>query len=91
VVGMQAVGVVLTSALLVTPAAAASLLTDRLPRLMLIASVVAAGSGVAGLYLSYYFNVSSGAAIVLSCTACFGAAWALRAGRQALSSRGSNR
>ncbi len=91
VVGIQAVGVVLTSALLVTPAAAASLLTDRLPRLMLIASVVAAGSGVAGLYLSYYFNVSSGAAIVLSCTACFGAAWALRAGRQALSSRGSNR
>lgn len=83
VVGIQAVGVVLTSALLVTPAAAASLLTDRLPRLMLIASVVAAVSGVAGLYLSYYFNVSSGAAIVLSCTACFGAAWALRAGRQA--------
>lgn len=83
VVGIQAVGVVLTSALLVTPAAAASLLTNRLPRLMLIASAVAAGSGVAGLYLSYYFSVSSGAAIVLCCTACFGAAWALRAARQA--------
>jgi manganese/iron transport system permease protein len=81
VVGIQAVGVVLTSALLVTPAAAASLLTDRLPRLMLLASFVAAGSGIAGLYASYYFNVSSGAAIVLACTACFGAAWALRAAR----------
>ncbi len=81
VVGIQAVGVVLTSALLVTPAAAASLLTNRLPRLMLIASAIAAASGVAGLYLSYYFSVSSGAAIVLCCTACFGAAWVLRAAR----------
>ena len=53
VVGIQAVGVVLTSALLVTPAAAASLVTDRLPRLMGIAVLIAVGASMGGLYASY--------------------------------------
>ncbi len=83
VAGIQAVGVVLTSALLVTPAAAASLLTNRLPRMMLIASAVAVASGLTGLYASYYFQVASGAAIVLTCTLCFGLAWFVRTLRQA--------
>ena len=82
VAGIQAVGVLLTSALLVTPAAAASLLSNRLPRMMLIAALIAVGSAVFGLYASYYFSVSSGAAIVLACTACFGLAWAARSARQ---------
>ncbi len=81
VVGIQAVGVLLTSALLVTPAAAASLLTDRLPRMMAASALMASGSAVFGLYASYYFNVSSGAAIVLACTGLFGLAWAARAAR----------
>lgn len=75
VVGIQAVGVVLTNALLITPAATAALLTHRLPRMMVIAALVAIVSGLVGLYASYYFSVSSGAAIVLTCTACFGLAW----------------
>lgn len=74
---IQAVGVVLTSALLVTPAAAAALVTDRLPRMMALAVAIAVGAGVVGLYASYYWSVSSGAAIVLTCTACFGLAWAV--------------
>lgn len=78
VVGIQAVGVVLTSALLITPAAAAALLAQRLPRMMLLATAIAVGAGVVGLYASYYFSVSSGAAIVLACTACFGVAWLAR-------------
>lgn len=78
VVGIQAVGVVLTSALLITPAAAASLVSNRLPRMMAIATAIAVGSGVVGLYASYYFSVSSGAAIVLACTACFGVTWLAR-------------
>lgn len=85
VAGIQAVGVVLISALLITPAAAASLLTKSLPRMMAISASIAAFSGVAGLYASYYLDVASGAAIILSCTACFVAAWAvgaLRAGRR---------
>jgi manganese/iron transport system permease protein len=79
VTSIQVVGVVLTSALLVTPAAAASLLTKRLPQMMLIAALIAVGAGFVGLYASYYATVSSGAAIVLTCTACFGAAWAASA------------
>ena len=85
--GIQAVGVLLTSALLVTPAAAASLLTQRLPRMMVVASVFAVASAVAGLYASFYFDVSSGAAIVLACTLCFGLAWAGRGLRDLLARR----
>ncbi len=78
VTSIQVVGVVLTSAMLVTPAAAAALITNRLPRMMLIAALIAVVSGVAGLYISFYQNVSSGAAIVLISTVCFGAAWVIR-------------
>lgn len=78
VIGIQAVGVVLTSALLVTPAAAASLLTRRLVRMMALGALFAVAAGVVGLYASYYLQVSSGAAIVLTCTLIFGAAWTMR-------------
>ncbi|PJF37222.1 MAG: manganese ABC transporter permease [Candidatus Thermofonsia Clade 1 bacterium] len=85
VTAIQAVGVVLTSAMLVTPAATASLLTNRLPRMMLIAVVVAISAGVIGLYFSYRYNVASGAAIVLACSVLFGLAWLGRTLRRALS------
>ena len=78
VIGIQVVGVVLTSALLVTPAAAASLLTRRLVRMMALGALFAVTAGVVGLYASYYLQVSSGAAIVLTCTLIFGAAWGVR-------------
>ena len=80
VAGIQAVGVVLTSALLITPAATAALLTKRLPLLMAIAAVIAVLSGLVGLYASYYADVSSGAAIVLTCTGAFLIAWLWRTG-----------
>ena len=79
---IQAVGVVLTSALLVVPAAAASLLTNRLPKMMAFAVVIALVSMLAGLYASFYFDVASGAAIVLACIVCFVAAWGVRAIRK---------
>jgi ABC-type Mn2+/Zn2+ transport system permease subunit len=79
---IQAVGVVMTSALLVTPAATASLLTNRLVRMMAIAALVAVASGIMGLYASFYANVSSGAAIVLACTGFFLAAWSVNLIRQ---------
>lgn len=88
VAGIQAVGVVLISALLITPAAAASLVTNSLPRMMAISATVAVLSGISGLYFSYYFDVASGAAIVLSCTACFGVASVVRAVRSGTSRRG---
>lgn len=75
VTGIQAVGVILTSALLVTPAAAASLLTRDLFRMMVLGAVFAVLSGVMGLYASFYWGVSSGAAIVLTSTAWFAVAF----------------
>ncbi len=79
---IQAVGVVLTSALLVVPAAAASLLTNRLPKMMVLSTIIALVSTLAGLYASFYFDVASGAAIVLACIACFVLAWGVRAARR---------
>jgi manganese/iron transport system permease protein len=76
VTGIQAVGVILTSALLVTPAAAASLLTGNLFRMMVLSSLFAITSGFIGLYASFYAGVSSGAAIVLTGTAWFAIAFA---------------
>jgi ABC-type Mn2+/Zn2+ transport system permease subunit len=71
VVSLQTVGVALMVAMLVTPAATAFLVTRRLPFMMLTGAGVGAVSAISGLYLSYYVNVASGAAIVLVCTALF--------------------
>lgn len=76
--GIRAVGVLLTGALLVTPAAAASLLTSRLGRMMGIAAIVAVVSTAGGLALATRLGVSSGATIVLLCSAFFAAAWFAR-------------
>jgi manganese/iron transport system permease protein len=82
VVSLQTVGVALMVAMLVTPAATAFLLTRRLPVMMAMAAGIACFSGIAGLYLSYYLGVASGPAIVLTSTAFFGLAWAIRAGQR---------
>ena len=76
VTAIQAVGVVLTSSLLITPAAAAALLTRRLGVMMVIAVAIAVVSAIAGLYASFYLSISSGGAIVLACSAIFGLAFA---------------
>jgi ABC-type Mn2+/Zn2+ transport system permease subunit len=72
---IQAVGVVLTSAMLVTPAATASLVIRRLKSMMALASGIAVVAGVVGLYVSWFWTIPSGAAIVLVCTAFFGAVY----------------
>ena len=77
VVSLQTVGVTLMVAMLITPAASASLLTRKLSRMMLIAAAFAVFSGITGLYLSYYLNIASGAAIVLTCTLLFVIVWSL--------------
>src|SRR5512139_3764905 len=71
VVSLQTVGVGLSSAMLVTPAATAYLLTRRLFPMMLVSALIGALSSVTGLYLSFYLNVVSGAAIVLTATSFF--------------------
>ena len=71
VISIQAVGIILVVALLVTPSATAYLLTNRFSRMMLLGILFAALAAVSGLYLSYYLNVASGAAIVLVSTCLF--------------------
>lgn len=81
VAALQVVGIALILAALVTPAAAASLLTRRLPAMMAMSAVIGAVSGVAGLYASYYLNIASGPAVVLVATFIFGAVFLLAPGR----------
>lgn len=71
VVAMRAVGIVLVVAMLVTPAATASLLTRRFHRIMLLGALLSALASILGLYLSFYANVASGGAIVLVSTTIF--------------------
>ena len=71
VVSMRALGIVLVVAMLVTPAATASLLTRRFHRIMLTGAILSTVASVLGLYLSFYANVASGGAIVLVSTAIF--------------------
>ena len=75
VISVQTIGNVLVLALLVTPAATARLLTDRLTVMMVLAPFIGAISGLVGLYLSWSLNVPTGATIVLVVTTLFIAAW----------------
>jgi ABC-type Mn2+/Zn2+ transport system permease subunit len=68
-------------AMLVTPAATAYLLTRRLWHMMIVGATVGATSSVAGLYVSFYVNIASGAAVVLVCTALFVLAFLFAPGR----------
>ncbi len=71
VVSIQIVGIALVVAMLVTPAATALFLTQRLWRMMAVAAAIGAGSGLIGLYVSYYWAIAAGPAIVLVATAIF--------------------
>ena len=71
VVSVQAVGVVLVAALLVTPAATARLLTMRLHTMMAVSVAIAVFSGISGLYLAWHLNIAASAAIVLTMTLLF--------------------
>lgn len=82
VVSLQTVGIGLVAAMLVTPAATAYLLARRLAPMMLISAAIGAFSSLAGLYLSYYLNIVSGSAIVLTATAVFLVVFLLKRGRR---------
>jgi len=77
VVSIQAVGIILVVAMLTTPAATAQLLTARFGRLIAIAIAIGIASGIAGIYVSFWLNLASGASIVLIQTATFLLALAL--------------
>ena len=91
VVALQVVGIALMLAILVTPAAAASLLTRRLPSMMVVAAIIGASSGVIGLYASFYLNIASGPAVVLVATVIFIIVFLLAPGRGAFWTRVSSK
>jgi manganese/iron transport system permease protein len=77
VVSIQAVGIIMVVAMLVTPAATAQLLVIRFGRMMAVGVALAAVSAVLGLYVSFYLNLASGASIVLVETLFFAIALTL--------------
>jgi manganese/iron transport system permease protein len=70
VIAVKAVGIVLVVAMLVTPAATAQLLVQRLHLMMAVGAVIGALSSLIGLYLSYHADLATSAAVVLTAT-CF--------------------
>ncbi len=70
-VAVQALGNLLVVAMLVGPAATARLLTRRIVPMMVVATTVAAGASVAGLYLSYHAKVAAGASVALTLVALY--------------------
>jgi len=74
VISIKVVGIVLVSALLVTPAAAAYQLSRSFGKMMALSAVFGVLSVVVGLVLSYYLNTASGATVVLTATTIFGLA-----------------
>lgn len=68
---VQMIGALLTTALLITPAATASLVARSLRQMLFLSVGIAALCGTLGLYTSYYFEFSAGAAIVLNCSVAF--------------------
>ncbi|MGO1506903.1 anchored repeat-type ABC transporter permease subunit [Microbacterium sp.] len=75
VISIQTIGNILVLALLITPAAAARLLTDRLGLMMLLAPIIGGSSALVGLYVSWSFDLPVGGMIVLIATAVFLLAW----------------
>jgi manganese/iron transport system permease protein len=71
VASINVVGVTLIAATLVIPSTTARLLTDSFARMLVVSTVIGAVAGVVGMYVSYWFDISSGATIVLLEAAAF--------------------
>jgi manganese transport system permease protein len=71
VVALQAVGIILVVAMLITPGATAYLLTKRFDRMIALAVLVTAVASLGGAYASFYLDVSTGGAVVLAQSAAF--------------------
>jgi ABC-type Mn2+/Zn2+ transport system permease subunit len=78
---MQILGVLLVAAALVVPAVVARMLTDSFARMLVLSVVIGAVSGFAGMYVSWYLDVSSGASIVLVSSALFVVVYAISGAR----------
>jgi manganese/iron transport system permease protein len=75
IASMQTVGVLLVLSLLIAPGAIAYLLVKQLHLMMAVGALVGVISTILGMYLSYYQNLPSGAAIVLVISGFFALAF----------------
>lgn len=91
VISVQTIGNVLVLALLVSPAATARLLTDRMGTMMLLAPSIGAVGAVAGLYISWSWDLPAGATIVLVLAVIFLVAWLAAPSRGLLARRRATR
>ena len=72
VIGLQAAGVVLMAALIITPAASARYWTDRLDRMVILSALLGGASGALGTVISAFsLHLPTGPLIVLAATAVF--------------------
>lgn len=71
VAALQTVGAFLVICMVVTPGATAYLLTDRFPRLLVIAVMIGAATSFVGAYASYFLDGATGGIIVVLQTAIF--------------------
>lgn len=75
VIALQAVGIILVVAMVITPGATAYLLTDRFERMLVIAVAVSVVASVVGTYASFYLNAATGGTIVVAQAAAFALAY----------------
>ncbi len=80
VIGIQAAGIVLVMAMLITPAAAAYLIAKRFTGVMIIGALIGALSAVAGLYISFHADLPSGPSMALVATGIFAVAAVMKRG-----------
>ncbi|MDO5747957.1 MAG: anchored repeat-type ABC transporter permease subunit [Actinomycetaceae bacterium] len=78
VISVKTIGNILVLALLITPAATARLLTNRLTTMMILGPVIGAISAFFGIYGSWALAIPTGASIVLVCSALFIVTWFAR-------------
>lgn len=71
VASLKAVGVILVLALLITPGATAYLLVKKLNQMMILGAIIGIAASISGMYISYFFNLPSGPAIVLVASGFF--------------------
>lgn len=77
-VSIQLVGVVLVAALIVIPGAIANRLSKNYRVMLLMSLIVGLGGSIGGLFISYFFPVPPGAAIVLILAVLFALAMIIK-------------
>ncbi len=84
VVSLNIVGATLIAAAIVIPPTTARLVTQSFGRLLILSTATGAACGFVGMYLSYEYDLASGAAIVLLSAAVFGAVYLMTGLRRTL-------